>query len=274
MSNAPIRVAIAGAAGRMGREAARALSLAEGIEVVVAVDRHGVGESARTFTGPDGPDIHIEGALDAALGRTPCDVLLELTHPDSALAHVECALRRGVAPVVGTSGIDDASLRRIADLCDTSHTPALVVPNFALGAVLMMRFAEMAARWMPHVEIVELHHDHKADAPSGTAMLTARRVDAARRGRPAHGVEVLKAEGARGADVCGVPVHSVRLPGLVAHQRVLFGGAGETLTIAHDSLERSSFMDGITLCVRQVRSLRGLVVGMDSLRFGDGAPHD
>lgn len=262
-----IRVAIAGAAGRMGREAARTLVQAEGIEVVAVIDREGVGESLQSIAGPECPDLRIMGSVEDALAGTPCDVLLELTHPDSAASHIACALRHGVASVVGTSGIDDASLRQIAKLCDSSQTPALIVPNFALGAVLMMRFAEMAARWMPHVEIIELHHDRKADAPSGTAVLTAKRVDAARQTRPPLPKTLIKADGARGGEVCGVPVHSVRLPGLVAHQRVLFGGAGETLTIAHDSLDRSSFMQGIVLCVREVRSLRGLVVGMDSLLF-------
>lgn len=267
-----IRVAIAGAAGRMGREASNALSQANGIDVVAAIDREGVGLSLRTIAGLACPELAMVGSVEDALAATECDVLLELTHPDSAVAHVTEALRCGVAPVVGTSGIDDASLRAIAALCDSSQTPALIVPNFALGAVLMMRFAEMAARWMPHVEIVEMHHDQKVDAPSGTAMLTAQRVDAARRERPPVREALLKADGARGGEVSGVPVHSVRLPGLVAHQKVLFGGAGETLTLAHDSLDRSSFMHGIVLCVRKVRSLNGLVVGMDTLLFEPETP--
>ncbi|MCO5296396.1 MAG: 4-hydroxy-tetrahydrodipicolinate reductase [Fimbriimonadaceae bacterium] len=260
-----VRVAIAGVAGRMGREVARSLSGSKEFEVVVAVDRAAGGTSLRELVGPSAPDLVVAERLGEALDAVPCDVLVEFTHPSAAFDHAESALRRGVAPVVGTSGLDDASLRELALMCEETGTPAMVVPNFALGAVLMMRFAEMAARWMPHCEVIEMHHDRKADAPSGTAQLTASRIAAARKTAPALREELLHVEGARGGTVQGVPVHSVRLPGLVAHQLVVFGGQGETLTLRHDSLDRSSFMEGVALCVRRVRSLHGLVIGLDTL---------
>lgn len=260
-----LRVAVTGVAGRMGGEVVRTLSASSEFEIVVAIDRAAAGRSLREVACPDGPDLVIEEKLGEALDRVPSEVLVEFTHPSAALAHAESALRRGVAPIVGTSGLGDDALRELEALCAETGVPAMVVPNFALGAVLMMRFAEIAARWMPHCEIIELHHDRKADAPSGTAHRTAVRVAAARDQVPAHRSEIVQVEGVRGGSVHGVPVHSVRLPGLVAHQRVVFGGSGETLTLSHDSLDRSSFMAGVELCVRRVRSLQGLVVGMDTL---------
>lgn len=260
-----IRVGIAGVAGRMGREVAQFLAASEEFDIVLAVDRAAGNTSLRQIAGSHVPEITIRERLGEALEAVPCDVLVEFTHPSSAFAHAESALRRGVAPVVGTSGLDAAALRELAHLCEETQTPAMVVPNFALGAVLLMRFAEMAARWMPHCEVVEMHHDKKADAPSGTARLTAERIAAARKSIPKRREELVHVEGVRGGTIQGVPVHSVRLPGLVAHQVVLLGGQGETLTLRHDSLDRSSFMEGVALCVRRVRSLHGLVIGLDAL---------
>lgn len=262
-----IRLAIAGASGRMGQEVARTLGASPEFEILVACDLQHTGESLRAVAGEPAPEVILCDKLGSALDGAPCDVLIDFTHPSSAFAHAESALKRGVAAVIGTSGMDDESLRELATLCDTSQTPAMVVPNFALGAVLMMHFAELAAKWMPHCEIIELHHDRKADAPSGTATLTAQRIAAARLTVPAAREELIKADGARGGTVQGVPVHSVRLPGLVAHQQVLFGGPGETLTLAHDSLDRASFMEGVALCARSVRGLKGLTIGMDALLF-------
>lgn len=255
---------MAGAAGRMGRESARALGGAEGVALVAAVDRRHVGEPLVDVAGSPAPSFPIQTDLHLALEGA--NVLLDFTEPGSAFGNAEAALRSGVAPVVGTSGLSPADLEVLARLAQESGVPAMVVPNFAVGAVLMMRFAELAAKWMPSAEIVEMHHDQKLDAPSGTAMRTAEMIASARGAVPERrGDTIVKSEGARGASVQTVPVHSIRLPGLVAHQMVLFGGRGETLTIRHDSLDRSSFMGGVLLAVREVWNQSGLVVGLDRL---------
>ncbi len=271
-SSSPIRVCVVGAAGRMGQEVLRAVGAASDLKIVSAIDREHVGVSLRELGGPRCPDLPVTEKLGAALDATPTDVIVDFTHPSSAAQHALSAIKRGVAPVIGTTGMQDADLRQIREQCEAQATPALYAPNFAIGAVLMIKFAAMAARWLPDVEIIELHHEKKADAPSGTAMLTAQRIHDARTGTPARKPQAtLKAEGALGATVQGIPVHSVRLPGLVAHQEVLFGGQDETLTIRHDSLHRSSFMGGVVLAVRKVRSLDGLQIGLDKILFADQA---
>ncbi|HRI43880.1 MAG TPA: 4-hydroxy-tetrahydrodipicolinate reductase [Fimbriimonadaceae bacterium] len=260
-----IRVCLVGAAGKMGQETARALGQATGIEVVSAVDRAHPGESLRAIAGPRAPDLVIQDKVGAALDADEANVLVDFTQPGAAANHAESALKRGVAPVIGTSGLSAQDLRDIAQVCAEFDTPAMVVPNFAIGGVLMMRFAQQAAKWLPDVEVVEMHHDQKVDAPSGTATRTAELIAGARQGQPKRGEELIKAEGVRGGTIAGVPVHSVRLKGLVAHQMVMFGGLGETLTIRHDSLDRTSFMPGVILAVREVWSRTGLTIGLDEL---------
>jgi 4-hydroxy-tetrahydrodipicolinate reductase len=247
-------------------ESARALGQADGIELVSAVDRTHVGESLRSVAGPAAPDIPISERVGATLDSTEANVLVDFTHPGSAATHTESALKRGVAAVIGTSGLSTQDVREIANLCREHGAPALVVPNFAIGAVLMMRFSQLAAKWMPDAEIVEMHHDQKVDAPSGTATRTAELIAASRGHRPVKRSEdIIKIEGVRGGKLNDVPVHSVRLRGLVAHQMVMFGGQGETLTLRHDSLDRTSFMAGVVLAVRNVWTLEGLAVGLDSV---------
>ena len=221
MSEPVIRVAVAGAAGRMGTAVCEAVEGAQ--------------------------DMELTGRADPALGTSladvlaGADVLVDFTTPDVAQGNALECLAAGVHVVVGTSGFDPAPLQQAA--ADSAGN-ALVVPNFAIGAVLMMRFAAEAARHFPKAEIVELHHDRKLDAPSGTAARTA---------------ELMRESAGR-----EVPIHSVRLPGLVAHQEVLFGGLGETLTIRHDSLSRESFMPGVLVAVRAVRTLpRPMVIGLE-----------
>lgn len=260
-----IRVCLVGAAGKMGQESARALAQATGIEVVAAVDRSHGGESLRSIAGPRAPDLVIEEKVGVALDTHEADVLVDFTQPGAAANHAESALKRKVAPVIGTSGLSAQDLRDIAQAAAEHETPAMVVPNFAIGAVLMMRFAQAAAKWLPDVEIVELHHDQKLDAPSGTATRTAELIAAARQAQPKRSEEMIKVEGVRGGSVAGVPVHSVRLKGLVAHQMVMFGGQGETLTLRHDSLDRTSFMPGVVLAVREVWNRTGLTIGLDDL---------
>jgi 4-hydroxy-tetrahydrodipicolinate reductase len=248
-----IRVAVAGAAGRMGQEVVRTVEAADDLDLAAMVDR------VAGFA----PD------LAAVLAASPADVLVDFTHHSSVLPNARTAIAAGVSPVIGATGASQEDLAEINRLARDAGIGAIYAPNFAIGAVLMMHFAELAARWLPDAEIIELHHPQKVDAPSGTAMLTAQKIAAARTRPPGELPEThFKAEGARGGSVDGVPVHSVRLPGLVAHQQVIFGGTGEVLTIQHDSLDRSSFMEGVKLCIRRVPGLRGLTVGMDSLLFG------
>ncbi len=193
--------------------------------------------------------------------------MVDFTHPSVVAANLRTALAAGVDCVVGTTGLPQAAVQELAAIAPEG-TCLFVAPNFAIGAVLMMRFAEQAARFMHSVEIVELHHDRKADAPSGTAVRTAQLIAAAR-GKapetPGRETELPGMEGARGAVVDGVHVHSVRLPGLVAHQEVAFGGQGQTLTIRHDSIDRTSFMPGVVLAIREVGGRSGLVVGLEQL---------
>jgi 4-hydroxy-tetrahydrodipicolinate reductase len=244
----PIRVGVLGARGRMGAEVCRAVETAADMEVVAMVD-----------AGDWMFDIADAGA----------EVVVDFTHPDVVMDNVRFCVDHNINCVVGTSGFDSAKLDTVRDWL--SHKPdvgVLVAPNFAIGAVLSMRFAEMAARYYDSVEIIELHHPQKADAPSGTAAHTARLVAAARAAAglgSSPDATTKELAGARGCLVDDVRVHSVRLSGLVAHQEVLFGGSGETLTIRHDSLDRKSFMPGVLLGVRSILSRTGLIIGLDKV---------
>lgn len=255
-----IRVLVAGAAGKMGSEVVRAVTEADGMEVVAAVDPSS-SPSHASATMPQFTD------LASAIEKAQPDVMVDFTRPDVVAANVGVALSAGVDCVVGTTGLTQETLEELAAQA-TPGTCLFFAPNFAVGAVLMMQFAERAARFMPHVEVIELHHDKKLDAPSGTAIRTARLISAARSETPAAPgaeSELDGMSGARGASVDAVTVHSIRLPGLVAHQEVLFGGQGQTLSIRHDSIDRTSFMPGVVLAVRSVGQLDGLVVGLEHL---------
>jgi 4-hydroxy-tetrahydrodipicolinate reductase len=257
-----IDVIVTGAAGRVGREVVKAVSAADGMRVAAAVDPSAAGTELDDGVGGA---VTVTGDLDAALAGPRPRVLVDFTVPKAVEATVQRALAAGVHCVVGTTGV---AMERWAELAASAKGGAclFVAPNFAVGAVLMMRFAEMAARYLPHVEIIELHHDRKLDAPSGTALRTAALIAGARQEIPAApGRETEVADGARGALVDGVTIHSVRLPGLVAHQEVLFGGTGQTLSIRHDTIDRTSFMPGVVLAVREVVGRTGLVVGLEEL---------
>ncbi|MDQ1710119.1 MAG: 4-hydroxy-tetrahydrodipicolinate reductase [Frankiaceae bacterium] len=245
-STGGLRVGVLGALGRMGSEACRAVDGADDMVLVAAVD-----------AGYDEPEL---------LAAQP-DVLVDFTHPDAVMGNLEFAVPHGIHCVVGTTGWTDERLDRVRALTTSGGAGhVLIAPNFGIAAVLMMRFAALAAPHFDSVEIIELHHAGKADAPSGTARRTAQLVAAARAGLPASPDATTTAlDGARGADVDGVRIHSVRLAGLVAHQEVLLGGSGETLTIRHDSLDRVSFMPGVLLAVRGVGGLPGLTVGIEPL---------
>jgi 4-hydroxy-tetrahydrodipicolinate reductase len=243
-----VRVGVAGALGRLGRVACAALAAADDVTLVAAFARSGAGEVLADRVGVGG-EARIYDELEAfyAVGM---DVVVDCTVYPVSLDVARLAVDNGVSPVIGATGWTDEDLISFSDVCDEAEIGAMVVPNFSVGAVLMMTLAAEASKVMPHVEIIEMHHDGKRDKPSGTAKLTARRI----------------------ADAGGphdVPIHSVRLPGLVAHQEVLFGGQGETLTIRHDSLSRDSFGPGIVLAVRNVRRQSGCLIGLESLLFGE-----
>lgn len=264
----PIRVAVVGAMGRMGMEVLKALTPAEGFEIVVAVDHNEVGKNLQEVLGPRGPNVTVESKLGQALDNAPADVMVDFSSHAGAATHAISAINRGVSPVIGTTGMPTEELKDIALQCEESKVSGIYAPNFAVGAVLMMRFAQLAAKFMPNAEIIEMHHDKKEDAPSGTAMLTAELIDAGRKAEPTpKHTTMMRVEGVRGGKWHDTPIHSVRLQGLVAHQMVVFGGPGETLTLRHDSLDRASFMQGVKLCCREVKKLNGFVIGMDNVLF-------
>lgn len=258
MSESPRRVAVAGAAGQMGLTVCAAVLAADGLTLVAAVDpayaaagdrQVGTAAVPRTSTSLP-PDVPRFDSLDQALSEVSVDVVVDFTRAEAARANLPVCLSHHVAAIVGTSGLAPQELDDLGRQARAAGTPILVVPNFAIGAVLMMRFAQQAAALLDACEIVELHHDRKLDAPSGTAKRTAEMVEQVWRDRGLDRV---------------VPLHSVRLPGLVAHQETIFGSLGQTLTIRHDSISRESFMPGVVLAVRRVDRLEGLVVGLENI---------
>ena len=241
-----INVAVLGARGRMGSEVVKAVEATDGLALVAALD---LGDSLEQLKG------------------SAAHVVVDFTTPDSVMSNLEFLINNGINVVVGTTGFDDAKLATVKGwLAQNPSVGVLIAPNFAIGAVLMMEFAEKAARYFESAEIIELHHPAKVDAPSGTAARTAELMSAARK---AAGLGAMPdattaaLDGARGAIVGEIPVHSVRARGLVAHQEVLFGGLGETLTIRHDSIDRAGFMPGVILGVRKIVITPGLTHGLD-----------
>lgn len=243
-----INVGVLGAKGRMGAETVKAISAATDLQLVAQID---LGDSLEQ------------------LATSGAQVIVDFTHPEAVMKNLEFAINNGMHVVVGTTGFDDAKLNQVKSWLEKNpKVGAVIAPNFGLGAVLMMQFAAKAARYFESVEIVELHHPDKADAPSGTASRTADLISEARKSaaRPAMPDKTSSGlQGARGAKVGDVPIHSVRLRGLVAHQEVLLGDQGETLSIRHDSIDRTGFMPGVLLAVREVVKTPGLTFGLEHL---------
>lgn len=262
-----VRVAVAGAAGRMGRNVVKAVSEDAGTELVAAVDVAQVGVDAGELAGCGACGVAVRNDLAAALAESQAEVMVDFTQGTIAYENALVAIRSGVSPVIGATGMSAEQVAEIRATAEAQGVPAFIAPNFAIGAVLMMLFAKQAAKYMPEVEVIELHHEKKVDAPSGTALRTVELILESRGERtavrPAH--EDVKVEGSRGGDIEGVRVHSVRLPGYVAHQECIFGGLGQTLTIRHDSIDRVSFMPGVVLACKKVRELQGLVIGLEHL---------
>ncbi len=260
-----IRVGVIGACGRMGRLVCGSVAGDDELALVAAVDRKEVGIRIGPSIGHPDLDVVVSDELDTLL-QSETEVAVDFTHPDVVLDTVRWAISHAVHLVVGTTGIDADGLAEIERLLENEggESNVLVAPNFAIGAVLAERFAAEAAKVFPAAEIIELHHDGKADAPSGTSLAAARRIAGARAGRSRR-PDPASVGGSRGADLDGVRVHSVRLPGFVAHQEIIFGGQGQTLTIRHDSTDRSSFMPGVLLAVKAVSTRPGLTVGIEPL---------
>ena len=250
----------------MGAEVCRAVAATSDLELVAAVDPGAHGRPLSEVAGIEGPAGEVVVAGDReSLRDAAVEVAVEFTGPAAVGDNLAWLLEQGIHAVVGATGIAEADLTRARELAATGPANALIAPNFAIGAVLLMDFAAQAARHLPHVEVVELHHDRKVDAPSGTALRTAELIAEAREEVPDAPAGDDAHPGARGATHAGVRVHSVRLPGLVAHQEVIFGGQGQSLTIRHDSLDRTSFMPGVLLACREVPGIDGLVVGLEHL---------
>jgi 4-hydroxy-tetrahydrodipicolinate reductase len=259
-----LRVGVFGAGGRMGSTVCRAVADDPDLELVAAVDPHHAGIDLRQLIGDEGCGIQIAGDAED-LARAEADVAVDFTAAPAARENLRWCAANQVHAVVGTTGLTDDDLAMLrASFVDGVN--CVVAPNFAIGAVLMMRFAEMAAPWFETAEIIELHHDAKIDAPSGTAMLTAERMAAASADWAPDPTLDERLPGARGGGTpAGIRVHSIRLRGLVAHQEVLLGTTGQTLSIRHDSNDRASFMPGVLVAVKAVADHPGVTVGLDSL---------
>jgi 4-hydroxy-tetrahydrodipicolinate reductase len=272
-TQAPIPVVINGAAGKMGREVVKAVASAPDMNLVGAVDRnpnlqgHDVGELA----GIEALEVPIVNDLQAtlvmALQERQLPVMVDFTHPDSIYDNIRAAIAYGVRPVVGTTGLSAEQIEELSDFADKASMGGAIVPNFSIGMVLLQQAAIRASQYFDHVEIIELHHNQKADAPSGTAIQTAQLLE--EMGKPFNPPKVTETEkmaGARGTRTEeGIRIHSVRLPGLIAHQEVIFGAPGEIYTLRHDTSDRACYMPGVLLAIRKVVQLKALVYGLEKL---------
>lgn len=258
-----IKVLVSGALGRMGREICAAVDDAEGMALVAGVDPAATDD---TVLGKENAPAF--ATLKEGIEVSRPDVVIDFTRPDVAEENVRCTLSMGVNCVLGTTGLSEEKLQEIYDECATGDAALFHAPNFTTGAVLMMLFSQTAAKYFPDIEVIEFHHDGKKDAPSGTAIRTARLISDARKEAsqaPGKETELAGFEGARGALVDDVPVHSVRTAGHVAHQEVIFGSPGQTLVIRHDSIDRASYMPGIIMATRAVITMTGVTVGLEKL---------
>ncbi|MDQ0257451.1 4-hydroxy-tetrahydrodipicolinate reductase [Evansella vedderi] len=261
-----IKIVIAGPRGNMGKEAVKMATGEESFELVAVVDHRYNGVKMNEIPTMEQLDIPVYDNMTQCFENHPCDVLIDLTTPEVGKKHMLTAFEYGVRPVVGTTGFTDEDVEELSQIAQEKQLGAIIAPNFAIGAILMMKFSQMAARYMPNVEIIEQHHDRKLDAPSGTAVKTAKMISEVREEmKQGHPNETEQMAGARGADHEGLRIHSIRLPGLVAHQEVIFGGEGQTLKIRHDSLNRASFMPGVKLACETVMKLDILVYGLEHI---------
>lgn len=260
-----VKVIVNGACGRMGRSVLQAVFQDDELKLVGAVDIK-AGADVGDLIGVDKTGIIVTNDLAQLIDDVQPDVMVDFTIPDVVFGNACAALNKGVCPVIGTTGLSVEQKEELNRLALENKTGAFIAPNFAIGAVLMMEVSQKIAKYMPHVEIIELHHDQKLDAPSGTALRTAELIAGVRKSmKQGHPDEVEKLPGARGAEFDGIPIHSVRLPGYVAHQEVIFGGLGQTLTLRHDSISRESFMPGVLIACKKVQGCNGLVSGLENI---------
>lgn len=260
------RIIIAGPRGRMGSEAVKLVLETASFELVAVIDRKHDGGNLGNLDGFHGINAPIFSDIEHCFSTVKADVLIDLTTPEVGMLHTVAALNHGIRPVVGTTGFSTEDLNKLEELTTEKGLGCIIAPNFAVGAVLMMKFSQMAAKYFSDVEIIEMHHDRKLDAPSGTGVKTAEMIKAVRAPKvQGHPEEKETLKGARGANIDGMRIHSVRLPGLVAHQQVMFGEKGQMLTIRHDSFDRASFMSGVKLAVESVMKLDVLVYGLENI---------
>jgi 4-hydroxy-tetrahydrodipicolinate reductase len=261
-----VRVLICGICGKMGQEVAKAVSKEDDMEVVAGVDLANDGIDIREVAGIGHLGVNVTSDLSAAIDESKPDVMVDFTNPKVVLSNLKVAISKKVHCVVGTTGFSEADIDEVRRLSEANGVNVLIAPNFAIGAVLMMKFAATAARFLPNVEIIELHHNQKMDAPSGTSIKTAELIIKERKEAASTPInEMEKIKGARGGEFEGIRIHSVRLPGLVAHQEVIFGDQGQTLTIRHDSINRESFMPGVVLSIRRIKEIKGVLYGLEGL---------
>ena len=243
----PIKVLINGAFGRMGQISVKTIKENPKFELAGQIGR--------------------EYDLAKSIKDSGAQVVVDFTHPESAFANAMTIIEAGAHPIIGTSGLSQEQVNSLAQKCDAKKLGGMVVPNFSIGAILMMRYAKEIAKYMPHVEIIEMHHDEKADSPSGTAIRTAEMLaEAGQMNQPLKPSKEIK-PGARGANYLSIPIHAVRLPGFLAHQQIIFGSTGETLTLRHDSIGRECFMPGLVLACEKVMGLDRMVYGLDKRLF-------
>jgi 4-hydroxy-tetrahydrodipicolinate reductase len=262
-----MRIAFIGACGKMGQSMMTGVIAEDDMNVVGAVDVNGIGCDISELVGGEKRGVLIEKDMTQMIETKNPDILVDFTTPSVVKKDIDIALNHKKHIIVGTTGLSESELKEIDEKARKANRVAFIVPNFALGAVLMMNFAANAARYFPNVEVIELHHDQKKDAPSGTAIKTLEMM-ASEREKVQQGQmdEIEKIKGSRGGEYEGMRVHSVRLPGYVAHQEVIFGGRGQTLTIRHDSMNRESFIPGVLLAIRSLGDLTpGLVYGLENV---------
>jgi 4-hydroxy-tetrahydrodipicolinate reductase len=269
----PIPVVVNGALGQMGREVIKAVSQAEDMMLVGAIDRNPdyLGQDIGEIVGIGAIEVPVLNDLQSVLVLATQEkiqgVMVDFTHPDSVYENTRSAIAYGVRPVIGTTGLTDQQLKDLSEFAEKASTGTVIIPNFSIGIVLLQQAALTASQYFDHVEIIELHHDRKADAPSGTAIKTAQML--AEMGKAFNPPKVESKEtmtGARGATAdSNIPIHSVRLPGLIAHQEVLFGAPGQLYTLRHDTSDRSCYMPGVLLAIRKVTELTSLVYGLEKI---------
>lgn len=261
-----INIIIAGPRGKMGRAAVNLVTKTSHFNLVAVLDHKNEGKMLNEIEGFHDIEVPVYTDYEECFTQCQADVLVDLTTPEAGRVHTLSALAHGIRPVVGTTGFTDDDLAELRQLSKEKGIGCIIAPNFAVGAILMMKFARTAAKYFTDIEIIEMHHDQKLDAPSGTAIKTAQLITEEREAKKqGHPNEKETLAGARGADYEGMRIHSVRLPGLVAHQQVMFGGEGQTLTIRHDSYDRNSFMTGVKLSIETIMNLDQLVYGLENI---------